>query len=66
MLEPIKTTNLLEPIKTTNLLEPIKTCHFPMFPHGFFEAKTCDEGVEDVQLTAGMGNEVTLVVTGDR
>lgn len=39
--------------------------HFPMFPPGCFDAGTCDEEQEDVQLSAGMGNEVTLVVTGD-
>ena len=39
--------------------------NFPMFPPGCFEAGECEEDVEKVQLSGGMGNEVTLVKTGD-
>lgn len=39
--------------------------HFPMFPPGCAEAEECDESVEKIQLMAGMGNEVTLISTGD-
>jgi len=38
---------------------------FPMFPPGCAAAGNCDAAVEMIQLSAGMGNEVTLVKTGD-
>jgi len=41
--------------------------HFPKFPPGCADAEDspCDKNVEMIQLMAGMGNEVTLVQTGD-
>ena len=38
---------------------------FPMFPPGCAAAGNCDAAVEMIQFSAGMGNEVTLVKTGD-
>ena len=39
--------------------------NFPMFPPGCSQDGSCTKAQEAVQLTAGMGNQVTLIRTGD-
>ena len=39
--------------------------HFPMFPPGCAASGDCDTNVEEIQLTADMGNKVTLIKAGD-
>ena len=39
--------------------------NFPMYPAGCAKAGDCEANVEAVQLTAGMGNEITLIKVGD-
>jgi len=39
--------------------------HFPVFYPGCSAADECDEAVEMIQLSAGMGNEVTFIKSGD-
>lgn len=39
--------------------------HSPMFPPGCAKAGECDKAVEEIQLTSGEGNSVTVIRTGD-